>query len=143
MHLKSDDILNHVPRYTWVGYNQKILHVNGRKGPGGFLIHSRVLNMYKLDSIDPPMDGIMKIVLSPHKQNEGKLLLFGCYIPPEHSSKDRVSHDVFSYLSCEIYGDIIDMNHIVICGDINARTGRLSDCIRKLDVSTGTNHVYL
>ena len=96
--------------------------------------------MYKLDSIDPPIDGIMKIILS-HKQNEGKLLLFGCYIPPEHSSKDRVSHDVFSYLRCKIYGDIIDMNHIVICGDINARTGRLSDCIRKLDVSIPERNV--
>ena len=96
--------------------------------------------MYKLDSVDRPMDGIIKIILR-HKQNECKLLLFGCYIPPEHSSRGRVSHDVFSYLRCEIYGDIIDMDHIVICGDINARIGRLSDCIRNLDVSIPDRNV--
>ena len=57
------------------------------------------------------------------------VVLFGCYIRSEHSTRGRMSHEVFSYLSTHIYQDVTDMDCILICGDINATIGSLSDTI--------------
>ena len=82
--------------------------------------------------MDKSVDGVIK-VLFRHKYNDCNVVLFGCYIPPEHSTRGRMSHEVFSYLSTHIYQDVTDMDCILICGDINARIGSLSDTIVGVD----------
>ena len=62
------------------------------------------------------------------------VVLFGCYIPPEYSTRGRMSHEVFSRIySTHIYQYVAYMDCILIYGDINARIGSLSDTIVGVD----------
>ena len=125
-HLKNDETIA-IDGYKWIGNNRHNLHVNARKGSGGvgFLIKEILLNKIEILCVDKSIDGVVKLLLH-HKLNGYNLILFGCYVPPENSSRGRVSHDIFSYLSTQIYQDITEVDNIVICGDLNARLGNLS-----------------
>ena len=85
-----------VENFTWFGHNRLSLHVNARKGSGGvgFLLHNSVLIQYNVDCINRTIEGVLIISLC-HKQAETKIVLLGCYLPPEHSTRGRMSHDVF------------------------------------------------
>ena len=94
----------------WIGHNRKNIHINARKGSGGveFLINNRLLKLYNIDHVDKSV-GVIKLLLR-HKYNDCSIVLFGCYIPPVHSTRGRMSHEVFSYLSTHIYQDVTDMD---------------------------------
>jgi hypothetical protein len=90
--------------------------------------------------VDRSIEGVIQISLR-HKHAETKILLFGCYVPPEHSTRGRLSHEVFSYLSTNIYQNVVDADCIIVCGDFNARIGNLTDCIAEVDVDICTRNV--
>ena len=132
-HLKHDNVST-VDNYIWIGNNRKYVHVNARKGSGGvgFLIKNDILIMYAIKQVDRSVDGVIKLVLS-HRHSDCIVVLFGAYIPPENSTRGRTSDVIFSYLSTQIYLDISDADVILLLGDLNARIGKLNDCIEHVD----------
>ena len=140
-HLRNNDKVT-VDNYIWFGNNRKLLHVNAKKGSGGigFLIKTSVLSMYNIVSVDRSVDDVIKLSLS-HKHSTYSISIFGCYIPPQHSSRGRSSNDVFSFLSSQIYCDFVDTDCIVVLGDFNTRIGNMSDCIVEVDCNIAPRKV--
>ena len=77
------------------------------------------------------VDGILGISLS-HKKTDLKLVIFCCYLPPEESVWGRNDTEFFGHLLSQVYLHNY-ADSLLVCGDINARIGSMSDCLEDTD----------
>ena len=82
-----------------------------------------VLNEFNLSVSDKAYDGIMMIEIK-HKLNDFHIALIGVYLPPDNSTYGRDSSAFFSHLISLVYSTV-NSDVTAICGDINARVGKV------------------
>lgn len=131
-HLKGKDSI-HLPGYKWYGNNRDQLHRRAVTGSGGvgFLVKEELLSRFTVTVLEQDYEGIMWLQLTD-KITSTCVRICVCYLPPEHSSRnicgiefmDKLLTNIYEYQSgCTFY----------ICGDLNARTKDLDDCIVGVD----------
>ena len=130
--LRGSETLN-LSDYTWVGQNRNTnISPNARRGSGGVgvFIKNEFLVNYDL-SVDRSLDDVVFVKLTS-KQDNTSLTVCVCYLPPEHSSRHMDVDSFFSDLMKKVY-EYQNDDHLVICGDFNARIGCESDYIEGVD----------
>ena len=85
-HLTDNNVIN-IDGYVWFGHNRTVIHVHyrARRGSGGVGI------LVKYDFIE------QYNIMCTEKMSHSKIVIFACYIPPEHSSRGRVTQSIFTY----------------------------------------------
>ena len=76
-------------------------------------------------------EGILSVKFC-HKFTDFSFIVICCYLPPENSVWGRDSDKFFSHLTSELY-TYSYADCIIICGDLNARTGCSQDIIPEID----------
>jgi hypothetical protein len=137
-----------VTGYTWYGNNRSFVHVRARKGSGGtgILVKDSLFQTFYIDLIDKSFEGIIGIRLID-KISQCSVVIFSCYLPPENSPYATNCNDFFTHLSSKVYL-YCNCDVLLICGDLNARVGKLKDTIicdsniseRKIIDSCHSNH---
>ena len=130
--LRGSETLN-LSDYTWVGQNRNTnISPNARRGSGGVgvFIKNEFLVNYDL-SVDRSLDDVVFVKLTS-KQDNTSLTVCVCYLPPEHSWRHMDVDSFFSDLMKKVY-EYQNDDHLVICGDFNARIGCESDYIEGVD----------
>ena len=77
------------------------------------------------------MDGIIGIKCS-HKIVDLTFAVYCCYLPPEDSPWGRDSDAFFGHLLAQMYLNS-HLDHLFVCGDVNAKLGTLVDYIEGID----------
>ena len=90
-----------------------------------------MLQHYSVKCLEKSYDGIFCLQLRDKKENESFYLCV-CYLPPENSSRGGHGEDFFDMLLSGV-SKYKDCGKIQICGDFNARTGKLPDIIEGID----------
>ena len=131
-HLIDANIVQ-IDRYSWFGFNRRLRNVRAPKGSGrvGILVNSNVLHNFVISIIDKQVDGILGLLFS-HKITDVQIVIFACYLSPSTSVWGRDADSFFSHLLGQIY-TCSDYDHIVICGDFNARIGNNTESIADVD----------
>jgi exonuclease III len=131
-HLKANETIE-VPGYTWFGHNRHGTHVHAVKGSGGvgFLVKHDMFTKYNIQILDKSYEGIIWIKCTD-KFTDAEILLCSAYLPPEYSVWGRNSELFFDSMLNMIYRHA-DVDFVLICGDLNSRTGNMSDIIENVD----------
>ena len=120
--------------YTWYGNNRSIRHTRARKGSGGvgILVKNDLFMVYDVKIIDKCMDGIIGICLTA-KYTGHITVVFSCYLPPDNSPHAANVSDFFAHLTSAVYMHN-NTDVLIICGDFNARVGKLNETITCDDI---------
>ena len=133
-HCKNNaDNQPHLDGFTWYGHCRSSQHVRAhrRHGGVGIFVKQSCYTCYKITVIDRSYDGIL-CLLFEHKQSDFKFLVFSCYLPPEDSPWGRDNTAFYGHLLSQIYfHNYVDC--FFVCGDLNSRTGGLTDYIHGVD----------
>ena len=130
-HLHSTDSIV-FDGYKWYGFNRTGLHINAKRLSCGVgvLIKETLLQIFKVSVCDKIYEGILGVQLQ-NIYTDFVLQVYECYLPPEGSPWAN---------STQLFGHIIaqlclssEVDAIFFCGDFNARTGCLKDCIDDID----------
>ena len=126
-----------VEDYAWFGHNRQSRHVRSVRGSGGvgILIRNDLLTQFKVAIVDISMEGLLGISLT-HRTSGVSVAVFVCYLPPTTSVWGRDSDSFFAHLLGQMYL-CSDYDHIILCGDFNARVGNESDTIPDIDSDLG------
>ncbi len=118
--------------YTWYGHNRLYRNRNAPKASGGVgvLIKNCICNMCNID-IDKSIDGVLCIGISNTSKTISMCIVV-CYLSPESSVWGRDANSYFAHLLSIVYLTS-EYEHLIICGDLNARVGTLEDCIQEVD----------
>ena len=87
------------------------------------LIREEVLKEYVVEVLDSDVEGVLWLRMSK-AQEEESLVLAVCYIPPESSSLEIGMEEVLQSLGEQV-AKFRSQGPMIICGDFNARCGRL------------------
>ena len=79
--------------------------------------------MYAVEVLDSDVEGVLWLRMSK-VQEEETLVLAVCYIPPESSSREIGVEEVLQSLGEQV-AKFCSQGPMIICGDFNARCGRL------------------
>ena len=114
-----------VDGYKWFGCNRHTLHRKAVRGSSGVgvLIREEVLKEYAVEVLDPDVEGVLWVRMSK-EQEEESLVLAVCYIPPESSSREVGVEEVLQSLGEQV-AKFRSQGPMILCGDFNARCGRL------------------
>ena len=114
-----------VDGYKWFGCNRHTLHRKAVRGSGGVgvLIREEVLKEYTVEVLDSDVEGILWLRLSKERDEES-LVLAVCYIPPESSSREVGVEEILQSLGEQV-AKFRSHGPMILCGDFNARCGRL------------------
>ena len=77
-------------------------------------------------------DTVLGLKLTCVKSNES-LVIICVYLPPESSKYGGDNNEIFNKLTIESYFHV-DADYVIICGDFNARIGRLDDCLLNSEI---------
>ena len=135
-HLSTNsDFEPDVEGYKLFRNDRSLVHRKAPKAWGGvgFLIKKQLLETYDCHTVDKSYDGILIIELI-HKSIGTKLLFISCYLPPERSPYGRNSSDFYNYITGICYSKLSEYDRILLCGDVNARIGKLSDTCSDIDI---------
>ena len=79
----------------WFGHNRTVIHSRARRGSGGIgiLVKYDFIEQYNIMCTEKAVDEVLKLILE-HKMSHCKIVIFACYIPPEHSSRGRVAQSI-------------------------------------------------
>lgn len=124
--MKNDDKLE-IENYKWIGSNRKEIHRNAPKGSGGvgLFVKHWINQEYTSEIIDATYDGILCVKFTS-KSTDLSFTVISCYLPPENSVWGRDSQSFFAHILSIMYS-YNDCDAHIICGDLNARIGSLSD----------------
>ena len=119
--------------YSWKGHCRSTRHVRANRqfGGVGILIKNTILNEFDISVISDCFDGIFGILFT-NILTDLKFIVLAVYLPPEESPWGRHSDNFFAHLLSLIYMNT-HVDHIVICGDLNARIGNSVDFIPDID----------
>ena len=139
-HLEGAAVIE-IEGYTWFGHNRLYRNRNAPKGSGGvgILIKKTLCNQLKVDIIDKSIDGILCIGIT-NRSRTISMCIYVCYLSPESSVWGRDANYFFSHLLSCIYLNS-EYEHIIICGDMNARIGELPDSIDEVDNIISRNNI--
>ena len=124
--LRGEEVIE-VDGYRWFGRNRKGLHWKAVRGSGGvgLLIREEVLEGYAVEILESDIEDIMWVRMRQVDEDEEEALVLAvCYIPPESSSRG-VSADELLQLLAEQVAKFHSQGPMILCGDFNARCGRL------------------
>ena len=139
----SDTNLNlfDIDGYRWFGHNRKHGHKNAPHNFGGVGIYIKetLLNEFDCNIVDKSYEGILGVELT-HKMTHRNVVIFCAYLPPENSPYGRDSTGFFSHIlsKCYYYNNC---DVFCLCGDLNARTGKLNDFVPDIDDLTPRTHL--
>ena len=111
--------------------NRTFKHKNASRASGGIGI--LVANKFeKHTRIDPTYDHLIWLTITTeYYQKNSKI---GCaYIPPKNSTYVGLRNDYFTMLEEEV-ARYTESHHIILCGDLNSRTGRAPDYDNNINV---------
>ena len=111
--------------------NARHLRANRHFGGVGMLINRQLYELYVITMICDNIDGVMGVLFSD-KCTGLKFIVFAVYLPPEDSPWGRNADNFFSYLLSQMY-IFSDVDHVFICGDVNARIGNSLDYMPDVD----------
>ena len=119
--------------YEWYGHNRLIKHKDAPKMSGGvgILVKSSIVRCCDVNIVDKSIDGILGITVTG-KETDFSLCIFVCYLPPESSVWGRDGLSFFAHLISQLYV-CGKYEHVIICGDFNARLGNTKDFISEID----------
>ena len=119
--------------FHFVQHNRSSKHIKARKCSGGvgMLVNNKILQDFKFSVLDMSFEGILSVKFC-HKFTDFSFIVICCYLPPENSVWGRDSDKLFSHLTSELY-TYSYADCIIICGDLNARTGCSQDIIPEID----------
>ena len=122
-----------LPGYTWYGHCRKLQHFRGNRqfGGVGMFVKHELLKLYKIRIIDQDFDGILGLLFT-HKHSNMTFIVYSCYLAPEESPWGRNSTSFYAHLLTQVYM-YTHVDHILICGDLNSRTGSMKDYIEDID----------
>ena len=131
-HLCYDEVI-FVEGYSWFGHNRQLRNVRSIRGSGGvgILVKNSIVTHFDISVFDKSIDGILGILLV-HRASNISIVLFVCYLPPTTSTWGRDSDSFFAHLLSQIYL-CSDHDHIILCGDFNARVCNVCDTIGEID----------
>ena len=95
------------------------------------IIHKRILHDYKVISVEK-FPGILSVELKNNDTNHS-IHIAECYISPENSPYGRDPESVFNQLEEIVYEKTAHIDDLIILGDFNARTGKLTDYNQDVD----------
>jgi len=129
--------------YKWYGNNRRSRNVRAPKGSGGvgILVKNDMFIEFNISVIDKSVDGILCISLV-NRHTHRSFVICVCYLPPITSIWGRNSDHFFTHMTNTLYS-CSDFDHIVICGDFNARIGNLRDSIVEIDCIPHRNVIDL
>ena len=76
-------------------------------------------------------EGILGLKLTDKISNIS-IVIYSCYLPPENSDRGRDAVEYFATIISDLYVHS-DCDICIICGDLNARIGNLSDTVPEID----------
>ena len=82
-----------------------------------------MLKEYAVEVLDSDVEGVLWVRMSK-EQEEESLVLAVCYIPPESSSQEVGVEEVLQSLGEQVV-KFHSQGPMILCGDYNARCGRL------------------
>ena len=105
----------------WFGRNRR----KAVRGSGGVkvLIREEVLKEYAVEVLDSDVEDVLWVRLSKDQEEE-PVVLAVCYIPPESSSRGVGVEEVLQSVA-ELVAKFRSQGLMILCGDFNARCGRL------------------
>ena len=94
----------------------------GKRGSGGvgMLIREEVLKHYQVEILEAEIEDMLWVKLNQGEEEE-RLVLAVCYVPPESSSRGRSSEEYFQLLAEQVAKFGGALSPLIICGDFNAR----------------------
>lgn len=137
--MENDDVLS-LDGYSWFGSNRTHVHINAPHGSGGvgLFVKECICQEFSVAVVDKCVDGILGLRFV-HNVSDYTFVVFSCYLPPENSPWGRDATAFFSHLLAQTYL-FADVDDLFMCGDVNARTGNLSDYVPDIDdLGTRTN----
>ncbi len=137
-----DDTRLYIDGYKWYGHNRGGIHRLAPKGSGGvgIFVKESILQEYSCTVVDKSFDGILGLLLE-HKVSDFRCYLYCCYSSPENSTWGSDSTSFYAHLLSQVYLYSDSADSIIICGDLNARVGDLSDFITDVDDVTKRNSI--
>ena len=122
-----------VPNFMFIGHCRKLRHVRSNRSYGGvgMLIKSYMYNCFDIAVILNDADGILSVLFTDKNTNL-KFVVFAVYLPPEDSPWGKNADDFYAYLLSQLYL-LSHIDHVFICGDVNARVGNCADYIVDVD----------
>ena len=127
-HLRdNDDIV--LEDYTYFGANRKVLNPKSTRGSGGIglLIRTSLFNTCSIERCCEIDDYVLGILIKNY-QSGHSMLVMCVYLPPEDSRYGQNNELILNLISYELFNNE-DVDDIYICGDFNARIGKLNDSV--------------
>jgi exonuclease III/hypoxanthine phosphoribosyltransferase len=130
---------NVIPNFIYNDFPRKFKHRRAPKASGGIGIYIRS-NLQKGIKIESYHESIIILTLKAQFfKLENSIHIICSYFPPADSSYNHSTNsrtDYFDILQ-EALSNIQTQDDLIICGDLNARTGNLSDMPEHLEGSDG------
>lgn len=129
--LKDDNILK-IDGYRWFGNNRKHVNKRSKRGSGGVGLLCKLELFFNISILDDDTEGILWLEFKSLSDNF-VLCIAVCYIPDKDSVyRYNDPGDFFNTLLQQIYC-FQNRGQLLICGDLNARVGNMSNNIEGVD----------
>ena len=126
-HLKGNEKIT-IEKYQYVGLNRRLTVQRGCGSGGiGILYKVDLLKNYKVDSCFECYDNVLGLKFTNKEDMECYFVVYIVYLPPEQSRHAIHNESILNQLSLELYKHC-EAEHVIICGDFNARVGDRDDC---------------
>ena len=137
-HLNTSYDIN-LTGYSIIYNNRKLSHINAKNIHGGiaFAIKNVVRKTFHVQVVSGEQDGLIILKLT-HKISHKDMCVIGCYSPPENS-KWNINENLIDTITIHLYSNSYD--HVILTGDLNARTGLLNDHDSHIDNLTPRSNV--
>ena len=126
-HLRNDSTLAmHGYRFYGLNHDSGNSHIQGSGGIGIF-VKNTVQTEFKIEQCYEHGDNVLGLSLENMTQKE-QIVIYCVYLPLDSSKYGQDNKAILNSLTVEVYKHS-NADQIFICGDFNARIGKMSDCL--------------